>query len=105
MLLLFAATMAACNQAKQPVADAPETTTSESATTTDKTYGAAFEEVNVIPASELQAMASGKDSVQATVSAEVVESCQSKGCWMDVKLDDNSTMKVTFRDYVFFLPI
>jgi hypothetical protein len=61
-------------------------------------------EVNVIPAAQLADAVAGKDSVQATVAAEVVESCQAKGCWMDVKLADNSTMKVTFRDYGFFVP-
>ncbi|TXK26990.1 DUF4920 domain-containing protein [Pontibacter qinzhouensis] len=53
---------------------------------------------------ELQQAVARKDSVQATVTAEIVESCQAKGCWMDVKLADNSTMKVKFRDYGFFLP-
>ena len=71
----------------------------------DNSFGAAFAEENVVSTEQLQTLVQGKDSVEAVVTAEVVESCQSKGCWMDVKLADNSTMKVTFRDYGFFLPI
>ncbi|GAB3196386.1 glucose/arabinose dehydrogenase [Pontibacter aydingkolensis] len=104
ILSLFAvATLVACNQTK-PTADAtePVATTEEAA---DNTYGSGFAEENVVSASQLQTLVQDKDSVEAVVTAEVVESCQAKGCWMDVKLADNSTMKVTFRDYGFFLPI
>ncbi|HEY4651476.1 MAG TPA: DUF4920 domain-containing protein [Pontibacter sp.] len=78
----------------------------EAATTTEAgAYGANFTEDNLLSVKQLQDAAAGADSVQATVTGEIVESCQSKGCWMDVKLADNSTMKVTFRDYGFFLPV
>ena len=67
-------------------------------------YGEPFADEKVMSVAELQQAAAQADSVQATVSAEIVESCQAKGCWMDVKLADNSTMKVKFRDYGFFVP-
>lgn len=69
------------------------------------TFGAAVPEAEVLPANQLASAVAGKDSIQATVAAEIVESCQAKGCWMDVKLADGSTMKVTFRDYGFFVPV
>ena len=35
----------------------------------------------------------------------VVESvCQAKGCWMQVKKSDGTTMMVKFKDYDFFVP-
>ncbi|WP_018478202.1 DUF4920 domain-containing protein [Pontibacter roseus] len=100
-LALIAASCYGCSQTK------PETEVTEAteATASENTYGAAFVEDNVLTASQLQQAVTGQDSIQATVTAEVVESCQSKGCWMDVKLEDGSTMKVTFRDYGFFLPV
>ncbi|AKD04557.1 DUF4920 domain-containing protein [Pontibacter korlensis] len=100
-LLLAIALLQGCNQ-KQPIA---EEGTIEQAANTSTTYGAAFEEENVIPASELVKAVADKDSLQATVAAEIKESCQAKGCWMDVKLADSSNMKVTFRDYGFFVPL
>ena len=107
LLTLVAATaLFACNQTKQPTEAAEATAAStEEAATPDNVYGASFQEENVVNAMELQTLVQGKDSVQAVVRAEVLESCQAKGCWMDVKLDNDASMKVTFRDYGFFLPV
>jgi hypothetical protein len=100
VLLLAAASMQACSQSK------PETEAEAEATAqTDNAYGAEFAEENIMTTAQLQESLSAQDSIQATVTAEIVQSCQSKGCWMDVKLQDGSTMKVTFRDYGFFLPV
>lgn len=38
------------------------------------------------------------------VSGVIEEVCQKKGCWMTLKKDDGSNMRVTFRDYGFFVP-
>lgn len=100
LLLFLAAATFSCNQ---PNADTTDATVVASAEVS-ATYGTSFSEQNVIPVSELEAALAGKDSVQATVAAEIEQSCQKKGCWMDVKLDDDSKMKVTFRDYGFFVP-
>lgn len=100
VLMLSAATLYGCSQTKtETEAEATETTQAANS------YGAAFAEENVISTAQLQQSLAGQDSLQATVTAEVQQSCQSKGCWMDVKLEDGSTMKVTFRDYGFFLPV
>ncbi|RDV16611.1 DUF4920 domain-containing protein [Pontibacter diazotrophicus] len=103
-LLFIAAVSFSCNQTK-PATEAPGTRTTTTEATTGTTYGAAVSEAEAIPAAQLSEAVAGNDSVQTTVAAEVVESCQAKGCWMDVKLADNSTMKVTFSDYGFFVPV
>ena len=46
-----------------------------------------------------------QDSVQIKVHAKVTEVCQVKGCWMDVQLNDSTTMLVRFKDYNFFVPM
>ncbi|GAB3815899.1 DUF4920 domain-containing protein [Pontibacter rugosus] len=101
-ILLLAISSYACNQAKSPVENQSALQQNNAS---GVVYGAAFTEGNVLPASALLAAIDNKDSLQATIAAEVVESCQAKGCWMDVKLTDNSNMKVTFKDYGFFLPV
>ena len=45
------------------------------------------------------------DSVDVKLKAEVTGVCKKKGCWMDVKLDDSTTMLVRFKDYGFFVPM
>ena len=105
ILSLFAfAALTACNQTK-PTTEDTETPATTTAAEAANVYGSSFAEEDVVSTAELQTLVQDKDSVEAVVTAEIVESCQSKGCWMDVKLADNSTMKVTFRDYGFFLPI
>lgn len=105
MLLSAAAIMYSCQQTETATEAEATATAEETVTTEGQHFGAAFAEQDVLPAAELSSALSGKDSLQATVRAEVMQSCQAKGCWMDVKLADNSDMKVTFRDYGFFLPV
>jgi Domain of unknown function (DUF4920) len=38
------------------------------------------------------------------VEGEVESVCQAAGCWMKIKLNDGSLMRVTFKDYGFFVP-
>lgn len=46
------------------------------------------------------------DFVAATVKieGEVESVCQAAGCWMKIKTADGQTMRVTFKDYGFFVP-
>lgn len=37
------------------------------------------------------------------IQAKVVEVCQKKGCWM-MLTDGSTTMRITFKDYGFFMP-
>ncbi len=46
----------------------------------------------------------GKDSLKVKLSGEILSSCKMKGCWMKVGLDDEQDMRVTFKDYDFFIP-
>ncbi|PIQ20727.1 MAG: DUF4920 domain-containing protein [Cytophagales bacterium CG18_big_fil_WC_8_21_14_2_50_42_9] len=66
--------------------------------------GAAFNTKNAIPTAELPRLLGSQDSVAVKVSGQVQQVCQVKGCWMDVKLADNSVMKVRFKNYGFFVP-
>ncbi|WP_345160076.1 DUF4920 domain-containing protein [Pontibacter saemangeumensis] len=105
LLALFLAFVAfGCSQ-KAPVTVLSSEADATIATSSGTSYGAAVSDTDAMPANQLVSALAGKDSIQATVAAEIAESCQSKGCWMDVKLSDHSTMKVTFRDYSFFIPV
>jgi hypothetical protein len=41
---------------------------------------------------------------QGKVIGEINEVCKSKGCWMTLELPDGNKMRVTFKDYGFFVP-
>lgn len=67
-------------------------------------FGEKISEENAQNASELPALISGKDSVEVKLKGTISEVCQKKGCWMNLDLSNGQTMKVTFKDYAFFVP-
>jgi len=46
----------------------------------------------------------GKDSLNIKVAAVAKEVCKKKGCWMKVETASGEMMRVTFKDYGFFVP-
>lgn len=44
------------------------------------------------------------DSSKIKFRATVTDVCQAKGCWMKLKLHDDSVTMVRFKDYGFFVP-
>ncbi|HAA11409.1 MAG TPA: DUF4920 domain-containing protein [Cytophagales bacterium] len=53
---------------------------------------------------ELSSLLEGKDSVVVKVEGEIEQTCAMKGCWMTVKNELGEAMRVTFKDYGFFVP-
>jgi len=45
-----------------------------------------------------------KTTADMKITGEVVEVCKKKGCWMTLKMPDGEPMRVTFKDYAFFMP-
>lgn len=55
-------------------------------------------------ATTLETLMAGKDSLPVKLSGKITEVCQKKGCWMDVEIGAGKTMRVSFKDYAFFVP-
>lgn len=56
------------------------------------------------PIAELASRALSGEKPNGKVEGTIVASCQNKGCWMKVALNDSSTIMVKFKDYGFFVP-
>ena len=67
------------------------------------TFGAEINETGAIPVSQLIADMGDKPEMPAKVEGKISEICKKKGCWMDIEKGDGTTMKVTFKDYAFFV--
>lgn len=67
-------------------------------------YGETITEEGAVEASELYAMMEGKDSLALKVKGTINESCKKKGCWMKMDMGNGDEMRVTFKDYGFFVP-
>ncbi|QMW04352.1 DUF4920 domain-containing protein [Spirosoma foliorum] len=67
-------------------------------------HGKKITEKGAIPATQLAAKMTDKTEMPAKVEGTVESVCKVKGCWMKVKTGDGQTMRVTFKDYGFFVP-
>lgn len=69
-----------------------------------ESFGEKIEADGAVSATELSKKAKETPAFDGKVSGVVESVCQVKGCWMKVKLDNGETMRVTFKDYGFFVP-
>ena len=67
-------------------------------------YGEAIDTEQTIAINQLEAEMQGRDSSLVKLEGVIVETCEKKGCWMTAKLNDGSDMRITFKDYGFFVP-
>lgn len=66
-------------------------------------FGAKIDEHGAMAAADLLKQLDSKDSVVGKVTAPITAACQKKGCWMTVDMG-GTEMRVTFKDYGFFVP-
>lgn len=92
--LLVPVLITACAQSGTPAAD----------TATYASYGDSITADGALSMADFEKAVANTDSLDTKVRTEIVGSCGKKGCWMDVKMADGTSMKVRFRDYGFFVP-
>ncbi len=68
------------------------------------TFGKTITEDGAVMLASIESEVIPGEEYVAKVEGEIVEVCQKKGCWMTVKKDDGSVVRVTFKDYGFFVP-
>jgi hypothetical protein len=103
-LILFAAIaifFAACSSETKKSNDA---TRVETAMGNFDSYGGMITPDSTIDAKTLLTEMGNAPTYDTKLKAKVVEVCQKKGCWMNVELGNGEVMKVTFKDYAFFVP-
>ncbi len=83
---------------------APEPTTAETVETTSY-YGDTITAEGALTPAELVANLGDNASYTGKVETVINSCCKKKGCWMRVDLGDGKEMKVTFKDYGFFVPL
>ena len=68
-------------------------------------FGEAITEDGAITAEVFLAQMEGQTTLDAKMATKINTCCQKKGCWMMVDLGDGQEMRVTFKDYGFFVPL
>jgi len=69
-------------------------------------YGATFEPAKkTLNITDLHKKMESTALLNTTVKGEVEKVCMKKGCWMTIKNSEGDPMRVTFKDYAFFMPM
>jgi hypothetical protein len=67
-------------------------------------YGNIVEGDKISSTVEMLSAVETSGSFNGKVSGEIKEVCTKKGCWFTMDLPNGESMRVTFKDYGFFLP-
>ncbi len=100
-ILSIAVILFSCNQKNEETENVKNTNAEK---VNKQKFGADITEEGAVSASELLALMKGKDSLSVKLKGTIEDVCQKKGCWMDVKLDEDNSVFVRFKDYEFFVP-
>lgn len=60
--------------------------------------------INFTQLPEMVEKVEANGSFEATIQGEIKEVCTKKGCWLTMDLPNGKSMRVTFKDYGFFVP-
>jgi hypothetical protein len=66
--------------------------------------GEKFDDAAPISMAELNEKMKAGGPIEATVKAPVTAVCQVKGCWMTLQNPGGEDVRITFKDYAFFVP-
>lgn len=69
-----------------------------------QTFGTAITKDGAIDAKELPKLMEGKEKENFKIKGKINEVCQVKGCWLTLDLGDGKSMRMSFKDYGFFVP-
>jgi hypothetical protein len=103
LFIAAASLLAACSQEPQKSTSTDATTVETSAGSYDA-YGEVITADSTIAATSLVSEMGNAPTYDAKIVGKVSEVCQKKGCWMTVDIGNGETMRVTFKDYGFFVP-
>lgn len=95
IFIAFTVAFAACNS---------NNTTTEKTTTETTYYGEKITGENAISVDELATAMGDKTEIPVKITGTVTDVCQKKGCWMELKTADGKGLRITFKDYGFFMP-
>lgn len=94
--------MLSCNEAQQKTENKKDG--SETTAGSQQFFGEKITADGARPTDSLKSMMGTDSTLNCKLTGKIDAVCQKKGCWMELKNTDGSTMRVTFKDYGFFMP-
>jgi len=103
-LLISISTILSCSQ-QAPKQDANNSNTAvDSAIINQQYFGDKITADSAKPVSELKNLIAENKQLTVKLTGKVEGVCQKKGCWMNLKNENGEKLRVTFKDYKFFVP-
>jgi hypothetical protein len=72
---------------------------------TGQKFGEEVKPGDVKPAAKMETAMGNKTTADMKIQGKVVDVCKKKGCWMTLEMPNGEPMRVTFKDYAFFMPM
>lgn len=110
IVILAAFFIYACNSSgnSEENSDTSEETTDSTSAVNNEGWierGEAIVAEGALDIESFKAEIEGKDSLNTKIETKIMSCCKKKGCWMKVDLGAGEEMRVTFKDYGFFVPL
>lgn len=91
------------SQSSETVVDEVETTLANTDSIPGN-YGANLDAAGVVSPAEMVLAVEKEGNFEGKITGEIKEVCTKKGCWLTMDLPNGESMRVTFKDYGFFVP-
>ncbi|MFW0714938.1 DUF4920 domain-containing protein [Pedobacter sp. N23S346] len=72
---------------------------------TGQKFGEEVKPGDVKPAAKMESAMGNQTTTDMKIQGKVVDVCKKKGCWMTLEMPNGDPMRVTFKDYAFFMPM
>ncbi|MFM7078707.1 MAG: DUF4920 domain-containing protein [Bacteroidota bacterium] len=69
-----------------------------------RNFGEKVDPAGAIQMADMMKQMQSQESLVTTVEGKVSSVCQAKGCWMKIETGTGESIRVTFKDYGFFVP-
>ena len=102
LFIASAVLLFACGNTEQTTEEAEEII--EEVIVTETKHGEDITDELAMTPAEFLAKFNAEDGAELKLAANIKDVCSKKGCWMVLDLGDEKTMRVTFKDYGFFVP-
>lgn len=101
-----AALLASCDSTGETNNETADNTETEAATeqVVMNYYGDTISADGAVSAAEAAEIVKRDGGFEGKVATKIQGTCKKKGCWMKVDVTEEEEMRVTFKDYGFFVP-
>lgn len=94
----------ACQNQKSETVLEEVATEVSAADTVPGSYGANVALTGVVSPAEMVSVVEKEGNFEGKITGKINEVCTKKGCWLIMDLPNGESMRVTFKDYGFFVP-